>query len=130
MKVLQGVLRSSHFLVFSKIILTFMFWFSGLMKFLDFQGTLQEMHYFGLTPVWFFAPAVIAIQLGGSLCVIRGGRFLLPGAGALALFTLLTIPIAHDFWNMSGADAFQEKLVVMEHLTVVGALMLVTAVGR
>jgi transmembrane protein len=67
---------------------------------------------------------VIAIEIGGSLLIIYG-RHVWIGALILAAFTLATIPIAHDFWNMTGDQASMSKLFVMEHLAVIGALVLV-----
>jgi transmembrane protein len=55
------------------------------------------MQYFGVTPAVPVAIAVIILQLGGSALVISG-RFVWLGAGALGMFTALTIPIAHSFW--------------------------------
>ena len=124
--VIDGILCNRYFFLFSKIVLTFMFWASGLAKLFDYQGTLLEMRHFGLRPPALFAVAVIITELAGSVLVV-GGRHVWLGAGALAVFTLLTIPIAHDFWNMTGDAAFNEKMVVIEHLTVVGALMLVAS---
>jgi transmembrane protein len=47
------------------------------------------------------------------------------GAGALAVFTALTIPLAHNFWAMEEPLRTMEFYVVMEHITVIGALMVV-----
>lgn len=121
---LQPILRSPAYLTLAKLILTSMFWFSGFAKLIDFQGTVEEFQHFNLYPAGALVFIVIVILLIGSILAIWGGHHAWIGAGALAFFTLLTIPIAHDFWNMTGMEAFKEKLVVMEHLTVVGALML------
>ncbi|MBT9368557.1 DoxX family protein [Rhizobium sp. CSW-27] len=104
--------------------LTFMFWGSGLSKLLDFQGGMAEMAHFGLEPAVAFNIAVIITQLGGSALIILNRHAWL-GAGALAVFTLLTIPIAHNFWAMEEPMKTFEFYVVTEHLSIVGALMLV-----
>ena len=52
------------------------------------------------------------------------GRLAWLGAGALAVFTLLTIPVAHRFWELQGDIAFMEKMFVFEHISVVGGLIL------
>lgn len=102
--------------------LTFMFWSSGLAKLLDPETGLAEMRHFGLLPDWLFYAAAVAILLGGSLLVILD-RWTWLGAGILAVFTVLTIPIAHDFWTMQEPLRTMEFHVVMEHITVVGALL-------
>jgi transmembrane protein len=118
------LLDSPLFSLAARVLLTFMFWSSGLAKLLDFPATLGEMSHFGLSPAAPIAVAVIIVLLGGSALIIAGRHAWL-GAGALGIFTLLTIPIAHAFWTMSGQEAFIEKLWVTEHLSVVGALMAV-----
>ncbi len=111
-------------------LLTFMFWASGLEKALHFDATLGEMAHFGLQPTWLFALSTIAVQLAGSAVVILGGRFAWLGAGALALFTLASIPIGHAFWNLSPEVAFGERLIAEEHLTVIGGLVLTALFAR
>jgi transmembrane protein len=69
---------------------------------------------------------VIIVQLGGSALVIHGRHAWL-GAGALGIFTALTIPIAHAFWTMSGEMAFLEMMFVFEHISVIGGLMVAAA---
>ncbi|SIP93589.1 transmembrane protein [Rhizobium sp. RU35A] len=108
----------------ARTVLTFMFWGSGLSKLLDFSGGMAEMAHFGLEPAAAFNIAVIITQLGGSALIILNRHAWL-GAGALAVFTLLTIPIAHNFWAMEEPMKTFEFYVVTEHVSVVGALMLV-----
>ncbi|MES2183379.1 MAG: DoxX family protein [Pseudomonadota bacterium] len=106
----------------SVALLTFMYWGSGFQKLFDFSGTLGEMAHFNLAPPAFFAVATIIVQLAGSALLIAGGRFAWVGAAALAAFTVATIPVAHRFWELEGMAAFLEKMVVLEHITVVGGL--------
>ena len=101
-----------------------MFWGSGLSKLLDFNMAKGEMAHFGLNPPALFAVLTIIVQLGGSLLLVIGGRLAWLGAGALAVFTLLTIPVAHRFWELQGDIAFMEKMAVFEHISVVGGLIL------
>jgi len=112
------------------VVATFMFWSSGLGKTVNFADTLGEMAHFGLNPPWFFAVGTIALQFVGSALVVFGGRYAWLGAAALALFTLATIPLAHDFWNMPPQAAFGERLIAEEHLSVVGGLLLAALLAR
>jgi transmembrane protein len=104
-------------------VLTYMFWWSAVAKLLDLPATQAEMAHFGLNPPWLFALGTIALQLAGSALVIFGGRLAWLGAAALGLFTLATIPISHDFWNMQGQAASLEKLWAQEHVSIVGGLI-------
>ncbi len=127
-KPIKTLLQSSALLLVSRILLTFVFWSSGIAKLVDFQGGLGEMAHFGLQPAWLFSILTIIVQLGGSLLVIVN-RWTWLGAGALAGFTLLTIPLAHPFWTMQGDQATMEMYVAVEHISVIGALILATILG-
>ncbi|MBW8301338.1 MAG: DoxX family protein [Hydrogenophaga sp.] len=108
----------------ARIVLTYIFWASGIAKLVDFQAAVGEMAHFGLNPPVAFAIATIIVQLAGSVLVILN-RWTWLGAGALGIFTLLTIPIAHNFWTMEEPFKTIEFHVVMEHISIVGALMVV-----
>ncbi len=118
------LVNSRAFGYIARTILTYMFWASGLAKLLDFNAGVAEMAYFGLEPAPLFNIAVAITQLGGSALIIAN-RWTWLGAGALAIFTALTIPIAHTFWTMQEPMRTLEFYVVMEHITVIGALMVV-----
>ncbi|MFT8244400.1 DoxX family protein [Roseomonas sp. BN140053] len=108
-----------------RILLTFPFWGSGLAKLLDFSGGMGEMRQFGLEPAWLFNVATVIVQLGGSALIIaRRGVWL--GAGALGIFTLLTILIVHRFWALEGIMGVVSFHTATEHVGMIGALILVS----
>ncbi|WP_292530094.1 DoxX family protein, partial [Mesorhizobium sp.] len=75
------------------------FLISGAAKILDFRGSIAEVRGLtGLEPAAFFAVLVIVTQLGGSVSLIAGGRFVWIGALALAGFTTIATLSAHAFW--------------------------------
>lgn len=117
------ILESRVFGVAARVVLTFVFWSAGFAKLIDFQANAAEMARFGLHPGWLVNAAVLTLQIGGSLMiVIARGAWL--AAGALAVFTLLTIPIAHPFWAKSGEEAFRDLTVALEHVSLCGGLAL------
>jgi uncharacterized membrane protein YphA (DoxX/SURF4 family) len=94
------------------------FLISGAAKILDFQGSIAEVR--GLTvlePAAFFAVLVIVMQLGGSVLLIAGGRFVWIGALALAGFTTIATLSAHTFWLKPEAEQFLHRLVLLAILT-------------
>src|SRR3954466_5890663 len=95
------LLAQRWFGVLARIVLTFAFWGSGLSKLIDFQGGVGEMASLGFEPAAGFNIAVSIVQLAGSLLIILD-RWAWLGAGALAVFTALTIPLVHHFWSMQG----------------------------
>lgn len=112
-------------LVVAKVVLTFVFWMAGLFGLFNFKVIVQEMVDVNLPYPRLFAVATIATQLAGSLLIITnvGGLGWL-GAGWLAIFLLLTIPLGHPFWKFDEPKRTHEFHIALEHVTVVGGLML------
>ncbi|MFP5075693.1 DoxX family protein [Rhizobium sp. YIM 134829] len=121
---ITSLITARWFGLVARIALTFMFWASGIAKLVDFDNAMAEMAHFGLFPAAPFALAVALTQLIGAALIITN-RWTWLGAGMLGVFTALTIPIAHPFWTMDEPMRTLEFYVVMEHLTVIGALMVV-----
>jgi transmembrane protein len=120
---IASLLESAAFHVVARVLLTLPFWASGIAKLADFGFAQAEMAMFGLNPPAAFAVATIITQLAGSALVILGRHAWL-GAGALGIFTALTIPIAHHFWALEGERAMMEMFFAVEHISVIGGLML------
>lgn len=111
-------------LVTFRIVLTMFFWMAGLFGLFNFNVIVNEMAAEKLPMPVAFALATIATQLIGSALLIsdyRGLGWL--GAGALAVFTLLTIPIGHAFWAFPEPKRTAELHIALEHITVVGGLL-------
>ena len=126
---ISQLLRARWFYPVAATLFTFVFWWSGLTKLLDFPAAVGEMEHFGLTPGPLFAAATIFVQLVGPALIMTCSRWAWLGAGAMAVFTLATIPIAHRFWEMEGIVAFLEKVLVQEHLSMIGGLAIVSALA-
>lgn len=128
--VVNPILESPATWTLARILATFMYWYAGLGFLFDFPGAIATMQAEGFTssPAT-IAALTIAVQLTGAALVIHG-RFAWFGAGMLAVFTLATIPMVHDWWNMTGAAAIQAKLESEEHLTVIGGLIAVSALSH
>jgi transmembrane protein len=117
------------FAVIARIVLTFPFWASGLSKLFGFEAGVAEMRQYGLEPAALFNVAVIVTQLTGSALVIAN-RWLWLGAGALAVFTALTIPLVHSFWKFEGERAQTALFFAAEHVSMIGGLMLAAILSR
>lgn len=126
---IASTLDSRLFSLFARVALTFAYWSSGLAKAADWDGALAEMAHFKLDPPAAFGAATIVVQLLGSALVIWG-RYAWLGAGMLAVFTLLTIPIAHGFWAMQEPQRTGEMYVAVEHISVIGGLMLAAILAK
>jgi transmembrane protein len=123
------ILESRSFGILARLLLTCVFWTAGLGKLIDFSAGAADMEGFGLTPGWAVNAAVLTLQLGGSLLIILD-RWTWLATGALAVFTALTIPIAHPFWVREGAEAFRDLTVALEHVSVIGGLAVFAILSR
>jgi len=124
--IIEHLLRNRAVAAAARLLLTLPFWASGLAKLIDFQSGVAEMARFQLEPAAMFNVATIIVQLGGSLLVILN-RCAWLGAGALGVFTALTIPIVHHFWSMT-EEPFRTIAfhTAAEHIGMIGALIIVS----
>ncbi|NNM71553.1 DoxX family protein [Enterovirga aerilata] len=122
---IQTLLSHRALALAARIILTFPFWGSGLDKLINFSAGVADMRQFGLEPAILFNVAVLVTQLVGAGLIIAG-RHVWLGAGALGIFTALTIPIVHHFWTMQGPAALHAFHTAAEHIGMIGGLITVS----
>lgn len=127
---MDRLLRSPALFYAGTLALTYIYWWSAITKLWSFSDAQAEMAHFGLNPPAFFAIGTIVLQLGASALIVWGGRLAWVGAAALGAFTLFTIPLAHDYWTMTGHIAFLEKTLAQEHVTAVGGLVVAAILGH
>ncbi|WP_112663190.1 DoxX family protein [Microvirga flavescens] len=120
----QTILSNKGFEIFARVLFMFVFLAGGLSKVLDFQGGLAEMRHFNLEPAVFFNVLTALVLLVGAVLIILDKVTWL-AAGALGVFTFLTILIVHRFWALEGQAGVVALHTATEHLSVIGALMLV-----
>ena len=113
----------------ARLLLTLPFWAEGLRRLFDLTDSIEELQNYGLTPAGPINALVIFTLLGGSLLVVANRRAW-SGAGALAILTLMTIPVAHDFWNLRGYAARMEFDIALRHIGLIGGLMLAAILSR
>lgn len=108
-----------------RAVLTLLFWSAGLFGLFNFSAVVAEVRAVGLPYEKLVAAATVLLQLGGSFLVITNfAKLGWIGAIALAIFTLLTIPFGHAFWTFSEPRRTAELHIALEHITVVGGLLL------
>lgn len=129
LRAVEGVLDSAITSLASRLLVTFLFWCEFLNHIRDLNGLHAYVAMVGLKPIWLVMALSLLVQGVGSLLVVLGRKVWL-GAGMLGVFTLLTIPIGHPFWTMTGQMAVIERLFSEEHLSVIGGLMAVSILSR
>lgn len=112
-------------LCLSRVLLTFFFWMAGVFGVFNFGVIVQEMATVGLPWPVLFAVATILCQLCGSaLIIFNCAGYGWIGSVMLIVFTLLTIPVGHPFWTFSEPERTQEFHIALEHITVIGGLIM------
>lgn len=127
--IVDKTLDSRWLWIGARILLAVVFLSSGLAKLLDFQGGLAEMRAAGLEPDWLFNIATIAVLLGGSVLLLLD-RALWLGAGALAVFLLLTILVVHHFWALPEPQARPAMFWALKHISLIGGLVAAAIASR
>ncbi len=107
----------------ARAFLAAVFLYSGQDKLRHWQSGIKEVAELGLPWPRLFAAGTIATQLFGGLAVLTGVG-LVWGAAMLMLFTLAATALGHPFWRLQGDHAKQEFITSMEHLAIIGSLLL------
>jgi putative oxidoreductase len=112
-----------------RVLVGVLFLWAGIDKAMGWQGALQEVAAGGLpAPVVMLALTVL-LQVAGGAAVIAG-RWLRPSCWALAGFTALATVLYHGFWHATGAARHAALIPFMEHVCIVGGLLVVSTLER
>ena len=128
-KVIAAILASPLTSLAARILMTCLFWAEFLNHIRDLPGLHAYVVALGVRPFWLVVGLSLFVQAVGSALVIVD-RMAWLGAGMLAVFTLLTVPLAHHFWDMTGPMAVVERLFSEEHLSVIGGLIAVCVASQ
>jgi len=108
----------------ARLLIAAVFLYSGQDKLRHWRASLEEVSALRLPFPALFAAATIATQLAGGLSV-AADLFAPFGAGLLALFTVAATLLGHRFWLLHGREAQRELTTALEHLAIVGGLLLI-----
>jgi uncharacterized membrane protein YphA (DoxX/SURF4 family) len=115
--------RIPALVVVARVLLGSVFLFSAADKALHFSQAVGEVQALGLPAPAVVALSVIVVQAVGVL-LLWFQRVAWLGAGLLAVFTLAATVLAHQFWQESGHAYVRELTTFLEHLAIIGGLML------
>lgn len=102
-----------------------LFLWAGIDKVMGWQGALQEVVAGGLPAPALMLALTVLLQVAGGAAIIAG-RLLKPSCWALAGFTALATVLYHGFWHATGAARHAELIPFMEHVCIVGGLLVVS----
>lgn len=116
----------------ARIALAILFLWGGATKLLGYAGFVGYLQSKGVPFVQIAAPVATAIEaLGGVLLVL--GFWTRPVAFIMAVYTIATAVLGHDFWNVTDA-AVQHDMVIhfWKNVGIAGGFLLlfVTGAGR
>jgi putative oxidoreductase len=102
-----------------------LFLWAGIDKVTGWPGALREVVAGGLPAPALMLALTIVLQVAGGAAIIAG-RLLRPACWALAGFTALATVLYHGFWHATGAARHAELIPFMEHVCIVGGLLVVS----
>jgi uncharacterized membrane protein YphA (DoxX/SURF4 family) len=110
-------------LLIARLCLAAVFLYSGVDKLWHWRSSIEEVEGDGLPWPAVFAGATVFTQLvGGGLVAI--GMLAWLGALLLAGFTVAATLLGHRFWLRRGAEFRHELTTSLEHVAIVGGLLL------
>jgi len=116
-------LSTSYGVPLARAFLAAVFLYSGQDKLRHWRAGIDEVTGLGLPMPRLCAAGTIAVQVVGGLSVLLGIGTAW-GAALLALFTAAATVLGHRFWLLRGKQAQQELTTSLEHLAIVGGLLL------
>jgi uncharacterized membrane protein YphA (DoxX/SURF4 family) len=112
-------------LLIARLCLAAVFLYSGVDKLWHWRSSVEEVKGDGLPWPAAFVGATVATQLVGG-CLVATGFFAWLGALLLAGFTVAATVVGHRFWLRRGAEYRRELTTSLEHLAIVGGLLLLS----
>jgi uncharacterized membrane protein YphA (DoxX/SURF4 family) len=107
----------------ARLCLAAVFLYSGVDKLWHWRASIEEVRSDGLPWPAAFAGATVFTQLVGG-CLVATGLLAWLGALLLAGFTAAATVIGHRFWLRRGAELRHELTTSLEHVAIVGGLLL------
>jgi uncharacterized membrane protein YphA (DoxX/SURF4 family) len=107
----------------ARLCLAAVFLYSGVDKLWHWRSSIDEVKDDGLPWPAVFASATVFTQLVGG-CLVAIGLLAWLGALLLAGFTIAATLLGHRFWLRRGAEFRHEVTTGLEHLAIVGGLLL------
>ena len=107
----------------ARLCLAAVFLYSGVDKLTHWRASIEEVKSDGLPWPTAFAGATVFTQLVGG-CLVATGFFAWLGALLLAGFTVAATLVGHRFWLRRGSEFAHELTTSLEHVAIVGGLVL------
>lgn len=119
----------SFTILIARLALSVLFLWSGVMKLLGYGAFVAYLQAKGVPFVQIAAPVATAIEvLGGIMLIV--GLLIRPLGLVMAVYTIATAILGHDFWNVADA-ALQHDMVIhfWKNVGIAGGFLLLCVTG-
>jgi putative oxidoreductase len=116
----------------ARIALAVLFLWSGVMKLLGYAGFVGYLQSKGVPFVQIAAPIAAAVEVLGGLFLVLGFK-IRPLGLIMAVYTVATAILGHDFWDITDPAAQHDMLIhFWKNIGIAGGFLLlnVTGAGR
>lgn len=111
-----------------RVLVGVLYLWAGIDKVQGWDGALREVVSGGLPAPTLVLALTVLLQVAGGAAIVAG-RLLRPACWALAGFTALATVLYHGFWHATGAARYAELIPFMEHVCIVGGLLVVSTLA-
>jgi putative oxidoreductase len=112
----------------ARILLALLFLTAGFGKIGGFAGTAGYIASKGLPLPELGAAIAVVVEFGGALALIAGFQTRIV-ALVMAVFTVATGVIFHNYWAMPADQVMVNQIMFMKNLSIAGGLLMLTAFG-
>jgi len=112
----------------ARVLMAILFLVAGIGKIGGFAGAAGYIASKGLPMPQLGAVIAIVVELGGALALIAGYQTRLV-AIVMAVFTLATALLFHNFWALPPEQVYVNQIMFMKNLSITGGLLMMVAFG-
>ncbi|EIC85932.1 DoxX family protein [Serratia sp. M24T3] len=119
---------SDAILLITRIMLMLLFVIFGYEKLIGFSGTINYMASTGSPFPTLSAIVAVVLEFFVGIAIILG-FYTRPLALIMAVYTLITALIGHNFWTMTGAAHYANEINFYKNVAIMGGLFLLALTG-
>jgi len=112
----------------ARILMSVLFLIAGYGKIAGFAGTAGYIASKGLPLPQLGVVIAIVVEVGGALALLAGFQTRLV-ALVMAVFTVVTGLIFHNFWALPAEQVGLNQIMFMKNLSIAGGLLMMSAFG-
>ena len=112
----------------ARVLMAVLFLIAGYGKIAGFAGTAGYIASKGLPLPQLGVVIAIVVELGGALALIAGYQTRVV-ALVMAVFTVATGVIFHNFWALPADQVMINQIMFMKNLSIAGGLLMMSAFG-